>query len=49
MTQCKYDSTPGLYPHNNVTTEQLDELEQELQQIKRLLAKVTDRMAIRVD
>ena len=49
MTKREHDPTPGLYPHNNVTTQQLDEVKQELQQLKRLLAKVADRMAVRVD
>jgi hypothetical protein len=49
MTQREYDPTPSLYPHNNVTTQQLDEVKQELQKLKRLLAKVADRLAVRVD
>jgi|GEM_PF-4437488 len=49
MTQREYDPIPGLYPRNNVTTQQLDEVKQELQQLKRLLAKVADRLAVRVD
>ena len=47
MTPRECDPTSGLYPHNNVTTQQLDEVKQELEQIKRLLAKVADRLAIR--
>jgi hypothetical protein len=46
MTQVDYDSTPGLYPRNNVTTQQLVELDKELDQIRRLLAKVAERLAI---
>jgi hypothetical protein len=49
MTPREYDSTPGLYPHNNVTTQQLEEVERELQQLKGLLVKVADRLAIRAD
>jgi len=49
MTPPEYEPTPGLYPHNNVTIQQLDAVKQELQQLKRLLAKVADRLAIRVD
>jgi len=49
MKQREYAPTPGLYPHNNVTTQQVDEIKQELQQIKRLLVKVADRLAVRVD
>ncbi len=49
MTQREYDPAPGLYPHKNVTTQQLDEVKEELRQLKRLLAKVADRLAVRVD
>lgn len=49
MTQREYNRPPGLYPANNVTSQQLDEVKRELQQIKRLLAKVADRLAVRVD
>ncbi len=49
MTEREYDSTRGLYPHNNVTSQQVAEVKQDLQQLKRLLAKVADRLAVRVD
>ena len=49
MTQREYDSTPGLYPRNTVTTRQVVEIERELKQIERLLAKVAERLAIQPD
>jgi len=47
MTERKSVPTPGLYPHNNVTSQQVAEVKQELLQLKQLLAKVADRLAVR--
>ncbi len=49
MTPYEYRPPVGLYHRNPTPTQRLGKLDKDLQHIKRLLARVADRLAVRVD